>query len=90
VVKPKFEHIEIEQVIAALPNLDAFVTVNQAREAHEELQVLQRVIDTYVNYADAKQAAMDCRTCGVISSACAYEAAADDLYKQLPDWARSW
>lgn len=83
-----YQHIELDHLAAALPNLEAFVSPEEAMEAKRELAHAADAILRMSNYAACKQHAMEDRLKGNIKRALSFEARADEHYKQLPDWAK--
>ena len=83
-----YKHIELDHLAAALPNLDCFVTSEQADEAANELGHISSGAHWLARYAEFKTDAMRARLAGNIKQALKREKNAEEVYKQLPDWAK--
>lgn len=83
-----YKHIELDHLAAALPNLDCFVTPDQARQAKDELAEVAKAIDQLTTYASLKEYAMHARNHNRINEASSLEGQCNNIYKQLPDWAK--
>jgi hypothetical protein len=70
--------------------IDEFSTPNLDCLEPEQLKSLAKVFQTLAHYCVQKSAAIRYRRAGYIDSALRCESNTDKLYKELPNWARSW
>lgn len=78
----------LQLVSPLLPNLDGFLTADQAKAACLELHKLSDGIRKLADYAEAKAGCMELRARGEIEKARRFEAAAEFVYSSLPQWAK--
>ena len=81
-------HIEDYTLNSALPNLDCYVSPDEAAEAAKEIREVSKGLDLLASYAKVKARAMQFRLDGKINQALVQEQICDRIYKQLPDWAK--
>ena len=78
------KHIPAMQIGELIPNLDCFVSPGELAETRAELKELAQVFTDLSSYAEAKQAAMECRLKGDIATAKRFEHAAEQVYVRIP------
>jgi hypothetical protein len=81
-------HVEEYTLNSALPNLDCYVSPDEVAEAAKELESVAEGIRLLVKYAEFKQDAMHHRLKGNINQALHREKNAQNIYDQLPGWAK--
>jgi hypothetical protein len=76
-------HKETEMALELNENLDAINDADDLQQLHYAYYALSR-------YAWNKMMAVRLRRVGSIDVARRHEAECDNIYRHLPDWARSW
>lgn len=77
-----------EQIGELLPNLDGINDADEMEARREDFHVLRNGFQSLVNYTEAKEEAIICRKAGKIQLALKYERVADEVYHDLPKWAK--